>query len=374
MENKGAEKDMLQEFRVRNYKNFRDELVFSFVTEQDYDFNVELVKDGIIKDCLIVGENASGKTNLGYAIFDIIRSLTDKNRKEIKIYSNLYNADSIVEFKYTFRFGESVLRYSYERLGSNVILAERIFVNEKKVLENDFSGAKVSIKGTENLDLEKWDRSISLVKYVYANTILDKEDAVCNVFYQFMQFVNQMLWFSSTEGNKYMGFSNEKGDLLESIAGRDRSVEELQEFLRDLGIEYQLLIKDNGEGKNVYCRLGEKEVPLASLVSSGTRSVIFFFYWYLQLEKCSFLYVDEFDAFYHTELAEAVVRKIIQIPGVQAVITSHNTDLISNGLLRPDCIFKLEDNKIKPFSQLTEKALREAHNLQKMYKAGAFCD
>lgn len=99
-----------------------------------------------------------------------------------------------------------------------------------------------------------------------------------------------------------------------------------------------------------------------------------FFYWYLQLEKCSFLYVDEFDAFYHTELAEAVVRKIIQIPGVQAVITSHNTDLISNGLLRPDCIFKLEDNKIKPFSQLTEKALREAHNLQKMYKAGAFCD
>lgn len=374
MENKGAEKDMLQEFRVRNYKNFRDELVFSFVTEQDYDFNVELVKDGIIKDCLIVGENASGKTNLGYAIFDIIRSLTDKNRKEIKIYSNLYNADSIVEFKYTFRFGESVLRYSYERLGSNVILAERIFVNEKKVLENDFSGAKVSLKGTENLDLEKWDRSISLVKYVYANTILDKEDAVCNVFYQFMQFVNQMLWFSSTEGNKYMGFSNEKGDLLESIAGRDRSVEELQEFLRDLGIEYQLLIKDNGEGKNVYCRLGEKEVPLASLVSSGTRSVIFFFYWYMQLEKCSFLYVDEFDAFYHTELAEAVVRKIIQIPGVQAVITSHNTDLISNGLLRPDCIFKLEDNKIKPFSQLTEKALREAHNLQKMYKAGAFCD
>lgn len=344
------------------------------MTEQDYDFNVELVKDGIIKDCLIVGENASGKTNLGYAIFDIIRSLTDKNRKEIKIYSNLYNADSIVEFKYTFRFGESVLRYSYERLGSNVILAERIFVNEKKVLENDFSGAKVSLKGTENLDLEKWDRSISLVKYVYANTILDKEDAVCNVFYQCMQFVNQMLWFSSTEGNKYMGFSNEKGDLLESIAGRDRSVEELQEFLRDLGIEYQLLIKDNGEGKNVYCRLGEKEVPLASLVSSGTRSVIFFFYWYMQLEKCSFLYVDEFDAFYHTELAEAVVRKIIQIPGVQAVITSHNTDLISNGLLRPDCIFKLEDNKIRPFSQLTEKALREAHNLQKMYKAGAFCD
>ncbi len=118
--------------------------------------------------------------------------------------------------------------------------------------------------------------------------------------------------------------------------------------------------------------MGEMEVPWPSLVSSGTKSLILFFYWYMQIEKCSFLYVDDFDAFYHTDLAMAVVRKIIEIPNVQAVITSHNTDLMSNDLLRPDCIFKLEDNKIKPFSDLTGKALREAHNLQKMYKAGAF--
>ena len=32
----------------------------------------------------------------------------------------------------------------------------------------------------------------------------------------------------------------------------------------------------------------------------------------------------------------------------------------------------LKDNEIKPFYKKTGKALREAHNLQKMYKAGAF--
>lgn len=84
--------------------------------------------------------------------------------------------------------------------------------------------------------------------------------------------------------------------------------------------------------------------------------------------------MDEFDAFYHTDLSMAVVRKILGIEDVQAVITSHNTDLLSNQLLRPDCFFKMEDNKIKAFSDLTPKALREAHNLQKMYKAGAFND
>lgn len=112
-------------------------------------------------------------------------------------------------------------------------------------------------------------------------------------------------------------------------------------------------------------------VPLSTLVSSGTRSLIFFFFWYLQMEEVSFLYIDEFDAFYHTDLSVAVVRKLIDI-NAQAIITSHNTDLLSSGLLRPDCIFKLTDNRIKSFSELTDKALREAHNLQKMYKAGAF--
>lgn len=35
-------------------------------------------------------------------------------------------------------------------------------------------------------------------------------------------------------------------------------------------------------------------------------------------------------------------------------------------------IFLLENNSIKAIADLTEKELRQAHNLQKMYKAGAF--
>ena len=58
--------------------------------------------------------------------------------------------------------------------------------------------------------------------------------------------------------------------------------------------------------------------------------------------------------------------------GVQVFTTTHNTDLMSNDLLRPDCYFLLENNSIKAISELTEKELRQAHNLQKMYKAGAF--
>ena len=85
----------------------------------------------------------------------------------------------------------------------------------------------------------------------------------------------------------------------------------------------------------------------------------------------SFVVIDEFDAFYHYELAEAVVRRLIALD-TQIIFTSHNTDLITNDLLRPDCYFELRDNKIKSLADRTTKALRQAHNLQKMYKAGAF--
>ena len=90
------------------------------------------------------------------------------------------------------------------------------------------------------------------------------------------------------------------------------------------------------------------------------------------MEKASFVFIDEFDAFYHFELSESVQRKLKGIRGVQIFTTTHNTDLMSNDLLRPDCYFLLRNNDIKAISELTEKELRQAHNLQKMYKAGAF--
>lgn len=365
---------MLQEFKVRNFKNFRDELCFSLKTTKNYEFNRNIVENGIIRDCLVIGENASGKTNLGYAILDLTSHLTDKEKREVRWSPNYFNSDDTAYFEYVFRFDESTVRYSYEKKQPDKVLREQLEIDGRKIIVSDFSQEKVNLKGTENLNLENYNYDISLVKYVYANTVLDKEDKECRLFRRFMQFVNGMLWFSSTEGNRYIGFSNVSGNLFEAIANMDNAAEMLQDFLQEAGIHYQLVVKDRGEGKNIYCRMGTKEILLSSIISSGTRSLIFFFFWYLQAENVSFLYIDEFDAFYHTDLAVAVIEKVIEVKNAQAVITSHNTDLLSCGLLRPDCIFKLEDNRIRPLSELTDKALREAHNLQKMYKAGAFND
>jgi AAA15 family ATPase/GTPase len=70
-------------------------------------------------------------------------------------------------------------------------------------------------------------------------------------------------------------------------------------------------------------------------------------------------------------LSKFIIRKLQKID-VQVVFTTHNTDIMTNDLSRPDCYFILNDNKITSVNKLTDQELRKAHNLQKLYKAHAF--
>ena len=87
----------------------------------------------------------------------------------------------------------------------------------------------------------------------------------------------------------------------------------------------------------------------------------------------SFIFIDDFDAYYHYELVEKIVKYVLdKRPNAQILFTSHNTNLMTNELFRPDCLFIIQEKQIKSLVFLTDKELRYAHNLQKMYRAGAF--
>jgi hypothetical protein len=53
-------------------------------------------------------------------------------------------------------------------------------------------------------------------------------------------------------------------------------------------------------------------------------------------------------------------------------LSTHNTYLMTNDLLRPDCNFILNNNQIKSLRDCTEKDLRFGHNIEKLYRGGAF--
>ena len=66
------------------------------------------------------------------------------------------------------------------------------------------------------------------------------------------------------------------------------------------------------------------------------------------------------------------IEELKNFKNTQIIVTTHNTDLMNNDLMRPDCYFVLTNEKIDSLNRLTDNDLRFAHNLQKMFKAHAF--
>ena len=65
-------------------------------------------------------------------------------------------------------------------------------------------------------------------------------------------------------------------------------------------------------------------------------------------------------------------RKEYAKAGRLVFLTSHNTLLLCNDLLRPDCNFLLDKGEIKALHDCTDKELREGHNIEKLYRGGTF--
>ncbi|MCL2362991.1 MAG: ATP-binding protein, partial [Defluviitaleaceae bacterium] len=97
-----------------------------------------------------------------------------------------------------------------------------------------------------------------------------------------------------------------------------------------------------------------------------------FFYWYATAPDISFMFIDEFDAYYHFELSEAIVNLLGKLTKTQVLLTSHNTNLLTNLFMRPDCLFILTPEKLSNFANATSRELREGHNLEKLYMSGEF--
>ena len=366
---------MLKKFSVENFKGFQKKITFDIGSPSNYNFNAEIIENGCVTKGIIYGINSSGKSNLGLAIFDIITHLTEKQKllSSYDFYLNMSGRKSFAEFEYILLFDDHEVVYRYSKNDVNTLRSESLSIDGKEVIFFDFLARDgfTLLDGSDTLNASiKSESPISRVKYVNNNSILT-DNVENQVFRKFIDFVDRMLLFYSLDSRGYEGFTNGSESVAEGIVNSGK-VQDFQEFLKENGIDYELHDCEVDGRKAIYCHFDNKDADFFKIASTGTRSLALFYYWYIRMEKASFVFIDEFDAFYHFELSESVQRRLKQISGVQIFTTTHNTDLMSNDLLRPDSYFVLENNSIKAISELTVKELRQAHNLQKMYKAGAF--
>lgn len=370
---------MLAKFAVSNFKNFADTFSFDFTNTKQYDFNGECVTDGIVSKALIYGHNGVGKSNLGFAIFDLISHLTSHHSSPVsyKHYLNALSDGDLAEFSYQFQFGAHIVEYSYGKSSKRALVYERLSVDGQSCIAIDRrvnSVADITLEGTESLKSDLGESKISVISYVKNNAVL-AVNPVNRCFERFVQFVDGMLFFRSLDNNGFIGLQelNDDNEIASSIVDNGK-LADFQSFLNDAGIECELTAIENTKGSNIAFVFEDKQLPFYDIASTGTRSLALFYYWMQKLGDPalgSFVFIDEFDAFYHHSLSELIIQRLRDAQA-QVVITTHNTSSMTNDLLRPDCYFLMTKRTIKSLAHCTRKELRFAHNIEKMYKAGAF--
>ena len=178
-----------------------------------------------------------------------------------------------------------------------------------------------------------------------------------------------------TFGNDMPFRAQKMSRLFYEMLEENDGLNDLECFLNEMGIECKLVLKKLPDGQKELYFAHEKLVPFYGNASSGTlalvelyRKLVFNVY------NSSLVYLDEFDAFYHYEMSDNVVRFFKKkYPDSQIIMTTHNTNLMTNRLMRPDCMFILSrKGTLTALCNATERELREGHNLEKMYISGEF--
>lgn len=366
---------MLKKFQVENYRGFKNTLLWDLSDTRDYGFRKNLIDNKIVKKSVVFGRNGSGKSSLCTAVVDITAHLLDAEKDDISqhLYTYVGNEDKFATFTYIFQFGKDEVMYTYCKANLTTLLFEAIAVNGKEMLVHNFIDEKdnyIKIPGAENLRTKGLQKQLSVVKYIYNNTIQDENTVITKI----MRFVSGMLYFRSLrDANKYIGYKLGSEKLNEIILNNGR-LEDFNAFINDMGLNYTLVpLKLMSGALTIGAKFeNDKVVEFESIASSGTKTLMLFYCWFIEFGKLTFLVIDEFDAYYHHELSEKILSIIQSFDNMQSMVTTHNVTLLHTDCTRPDCAYVIENGSINNLSSLTKRELREAHNIEKLYRANEF--
>jgi len=374
---------MLCFYSVKNYRGFKDTITLD-LTSSNYEFNQECIRDGYAHKALIYGYNGAGKSNFGLAIMDIIINLTDKEKNLLldSNYRNLESGSDLVEFIYKFKFLDDLIEYRYGKNAPESLRYEYLFINEKCVVSynrNTGEPLVIDLPGTQTLNKDISKISISVLKYIKSNATFE-QSIETTALLSFFNFVDRMLFFRNLDDRKYAGYEIGGHLLFDEILERNH-FDDFKLFLSNAEVPANIIPVKMGNQTRVFFKYETTQTsnPLIDFFencSTGMKSLTVLFYWLQNAifneKPPSFIFIDEFDAFYHQRLSEYVIKVIKKIPDCQFILTTHDTGIMSNDIMRPDCLFLMHKNKLEAFSSITDKELRFAHNIEKMYRTGAF--
>lgn len=368
---------MLTKMYLTNFLSFLERTEFDF-TSSKYTIlsSTNVAENGILKGALMIGPNASGKSNALRGLKFLINLIKGEG-VSVSSYRCYFTKVPITSAEYDFIFSGKKVSYtiSYDIKTKN--LSERLLVDEKEVLAREGNIGKLNI-GDVSISEENLDNDTLFLRTASFNTGRFPQEPILR---ELMDYLFNSYYIDGYNQSALLGKTVNK-------YAEDNGVEKLNDYLNEF--KYDFFVEygeaSSGEGLNIRLGSGQKSIffkrktfPMPSAFFSESQGNQVFADMLPQIirviETPGMLVIDEFGNSLHNKLAEKIVKFFMEKANCsQLYITSHDTNLVSNSVFRPDQInlITFENSKGSKVKRISVYKPREAQNLEKMYLGGMF--
>lgn len=411
---------MILDITIKNYRSFKEEVNFSLKAEssKSKSDNVFQTKCGsdenvrLLKTAMIYGANASGKSNLLKAMFDIVNLVchsTTKAGENVFVYDSFkFNTETInkpVEFSIEF-IGKDSIKYKYDICfdSFNIIKEELNYYplnRSKNLFSRKFEGDKDEIIHTAKLGVDFNNKEIEIF---HNQTVLSKfgEEIPNKIITEVYIYIKNIDVINACSSRRISMLNREVTNdlnanvkllkrLMELIKFADTGIVNLNleevDFPEDFPdeIKSELLDKYKYQINGIHKRYSKSKfvdkVPLPLDQESHGTNILYSLGGKIlkSLDRGTPLFVDEICSGLHIYLIRVLIglfqNERINPKNAQLIFTSHNTDLLDKMLFRKDQIWFAEKNQygesdlycLQDFADV-----REDTPFDKWYLAGKF--
>ena len=376
---------MLKKVGIKNFKSFKNQTEID-LSKTNYNFLSQNVnKDGILKGCIFVGPNASGKSSVVLSIKLLLDFLFKERNIKLGVLKSLLSEDESFSLTYSFVIDSQEVTYGFSINPDKPFIEESLFVDNKMMMQRMGTSAKSFIVNEQGVSYDESDvdKETLFLRTLFFNTKFTSNKTLKD----WMEFLQNSVYINAFERN-IVYYGKDYKDLELSSYLKGNGLSKINDFFKEFNFEQDIEYTNQGAG-NVSALAGEesekniffKRKGVESLIpfteeSLGNQNLLRMLPTFLHvINKRGMLLIDEFSSGFHNCLEALLVRYFFEkAKDSQMIFVSHSTNLLSNSLLRPDQEYAVEFNGKEGSSviRFSKEKPRLAQNIEKMYVSGVF--
>ena len=376
---------MLKKVGIKNFKSFKNQTEID-LSKTNYNFLSQNVnKDGILKGCIFVGPNASGKSSVVLSIKLLLDFLFKERNIKLGVLKSLLSEDESFSLTYSFVIDSQEVTYGFSINPDKPFIEESLFVDNKMMMQRMGTSAKSFIVNEQGVSYDESDvdKETLFLRTLFFNTKFTANKTLKD----WMEFLQNSVYINAFERN-IVYYGKDYKDLELSSYLKGNGLSKINDFFKEFNFEQDIeytnqrvvnvsaLTGDESEKNIFFKRKGVESLIPFTEESLGNQNLLRMLPTFLHvINKSGMLLIDEFSSGFHNCLEALLVRYFFEkAKDSQMIFVSHSTNLLSNSLLRPDQEYAVEFNGKEGSSviRFSKEKPRLAQNIEKMYVSGVF--